>query len=252
MGCGLSTMDPECATTNRHSNPLRRYKIVRPAGDKKPLDVSEEGSDISSRGKKDGAVVMKPLGEQEMKGNQEEKTKEKDVLENQKTEKVINNGGNEKVRVKGGNVDHRNNEKTEQEDDREDDISNGPGSPSFREYCVGHNPKHSSSRNKKFRELSFNHYFNDNSSESTKNEVDDDSTKTMNKPQKEESSNSNKVFDENSIPEHENKERRGRGFRNIIHKGRQGTKKNFLIFSCYISHESYAEGPRDKIIEKAA
>ncbi|KAI4348356.1 hypothetical protein L6164_009089 [Bauhinia variegata] len=236
MGCGTSTMDLEDETPdNRHSNLLHRNKNARPVGGtKKPLDDNGEESlkclpkqsrkTVPSPGNKDSCVLVKP----EMKGNQDNGIKEKEVVEKQKAEKAINKEETER----------------EENNDREDHIFKGIGSPSFRDYCVDHKPNPRTK--KKVRgDPSFSHYFNDDSCESTENEGDDVSTKTMNKPQTVEGGDSNK--------EPEKKERRGRGLRSVISKGRTGGKKSLANMSCYnSSNTSSAEGSIQKMVGKAA
>lgn len=138
-------LDAEDASQSRHSNRLRQHTIVRPVTDnnlanRKVFGNGDEGVDSPgkqsrksafSQGKDDVIVVVKPLGDEEAKtklvGSNDEKLKEKSV--DKEVERAFVSGGKEEH---GGDDKHAKNE----ENMDSDDSFIGPGSPSFRDYCI--------------------------------------------------------------------------------------------------------------------
>lgn len=139
MGCGISTLDAEEKSLSRHSSRHGRHRaIVPPLAEKKDDD---HGVGFSQG--KDVMVVMKPLDDENEEGKKEsevgpneEKLKEKCVMDkkDEEEERVFesrgkeDNGGDEKQYAKI-------NVKNEENNDGDDSFI-GPGSPSFRDYCI--------------------------------------------------------------------------------------------------------------------
>ncbi|KAE9599577.1 hypothetical protein Lal_00032307 [Lupinus albus] len=234
MGCGNSTLETEEASPSRRLNRHNRHRTIVP-----PITNNDD----------DGAmVVMKPLSEdkEEVKTAKEvglnEKLKDKCVMEKKEGEEnvVLNSGGGNEVHV-GDHHNHeekniKNNEEKHEEDNDRDDCYIGPGSPSFRDYCIDYDSTDQSST------ADSNDYCD--SGDSTMNCSGHDSINRKTIPKNEQIVNANK--------ESEKKERRRRGFRNVINGGKgRGGKRNLLNFSCYNSSgESNAEGSMNKVVEK--
>ncbi|CAL0332958.1 unnamed protein product [Lupinus luteus] len=194
MGCGISTLDGEQASSSRCLNrPTHHRTIIKPVTENSPTHKKDfDNGD-------DGVIkVMKPLGDNEEAniakevGSKEEE--DRVVLESQEGKKE--HGGDHNMHVEK-NIE--NNEEKNGEDNDWDDRFIGPGSPS---------------------------------------DHDSINSKTMQK--NEQSVDSNK--------EYEKKDRRGRGFRSVMSRGkRKSGKKNLLNFVCYnASSESNAEGSMNK------
>ncbi|KAL2320354.1 hypothetical protein Fmac_029323 [Flemingia macrophylla] len=137
MGCGISTLDVEDASMNQHSK-AHRHAIVPPIIDKKK--DSENGDDGSigllhgNNNNKDVIIIMRPLDDEGVKdkGSNGERLKEKSVMERNKEEAMMFDiEGKEKH---SGNKYYAKNVEENHED--RDDSFIGPGSPSFREYCI--------------------------------------------------------------------------------------------------------------------
>ncbi|KAG4912566.1 hypothetical protein JHK82_053150 [Glycine max] len=250
MGCGISTLDVEDASLNQHSKG-RRHAIVPSIVDKKKnFENGDEGdgallhtnNDNNNNNNKDKDVVLvtKPLGSDEGKdgGSNGKMLKEKSFVErnniNKEEEKVFGNGQKEK-HSGGYNKYCEKNNIEEEHEDQDNRLFVGPRSPSFREYCNDYD----------CGDQIFIGDSNDyDSMESIKNGSEDSSI-NKNKPKNEESANSKKESDK--------KERMGRGFRNVINKGKVRGRRNFLNFACYnASNESHAEASFNKIVAKSA
>lgn len=132
MGCGVSTMDAEDRPQRCHSNILRRPKTVRPVAEN---NMASEKLTDNGNGSREESEDLKPLGGPEAKTRQAgfkgEKTKE-NWLDRVESERGVRKGGKEAVRVK---VTTENEENEAETYDREYAFT-GPGSPSFREYCI--------------------------------------------------------------------------------------------------------------------
>ncbi|CAL0322746.1 unnamed protein product [Lupinus luteus] len=240
MGCGNSTLEPEEASPSRGLNRHNRQRtIVPPIKNKFPIINDKDFDDHDD----DAMVVMKRLRDdkEEAKTAKEaglnEKLKEKSVMHKNEEEenKVLDNGKEEHV----GDHEEKNvkkNEKEHEEDNGRDDSYIGPGSPSFRDYCIDYDSTNRSSV------ADSNDYCD--SGDSTVNCSGHDSMNRNTMPKNEQSVNANK--------ESEKKERRGRGLRNVINGGKgRGGRRNLLNFSCYNSNsESNAEGSMNKVVGK--
>ncbi|OIW20843.1 hypothetical protein TanjilG_24331 [Lupinus angustifolius] len=237
MGCGNSTLEPEEASPSRRLNRHNRQRTIVP-----PINNKDSDDD-------DGAmVVMNPLRDDKEEAKTakgvglNEKLKEKCVMNKKEEEEnvVLNSGGGKEEHVgdhdihEGKNV--KNNEEEQEEDSDRDDSYIGPGSPSFRDYCIDYDSTNRSSM------ADSNDYCD--SGDSTMNCSGHDSMNRKTMPKNEPSVNANK--------ESEKKERRGRGFRNVINGGKgRGGRRNLLNFSCYnSSSESNAEGSMNKVVGK--
>ena len=226
MGCGISTMDGNDAPTGR-----RRYNgrfrnqhanIAPPIDNNKKYheNVDDDSDDQESTRKDEGL--------------DEERLKEKNYVvdRNDQEERGVNINEGQGQLLEDHNV--ANDNKINVKNNEEEEINNnydsddrfiGPGSPSFREYCIDNDSVDKGSIGE----------FNDctESGDSIKSSSDEDSTN-------EKIRHSNKEL--------EKKERRGRGFRNVMHRGKGRGKKNLLNFACYNSStQSYAEGSLRKI-----
>ncbi|TKY63014.1 hypothetical protein E2542_SST12879 [Spatholobus suberectus] len=238
MGCGISTLEVEDASLNRRSK-ARHHAIVPPVIIDKKKDF-ENGDDgyvglLHGNNNKDVVMVIKPLSDEEAKdkGSNGERLKEKSIVErnNKEEERVFKIGGKEKHG--GGDKYYAKN--VEEEHENRDDNFIVPRSPSFREYCNDYDYGARSSVGDS----------NDcDSMDSTKNGSNDDLSNRNNKP-----TNGSVNFNKQ---EREKKERRGRGFRNVINKGKTRGRRNLLNFACYnASNESYAESSFNKITKTA-
>ncbi|XP_057440535.1 uncharacterized protein LOC130732522 isoform X2 [Lotus japonicus] len=239
MGCGISTMEvEEPSHTRRSIRPRQRVNIppINKPIMKKDYDNGDDGDDGDT-------VIMKPLIDVECKQKmKDERTnyngdklrEEKIFVEVKEKEEHGVDDKHVKNECGNGGKLHVMNVRNEEENEERDDSFIGPGSPSFREYCNDNDSVDRSSLGDS----------NDCNSEelSTKNGSDDDST---NRTESEKSVNSNK--------EPEKKERRGRGFRNVMNRGRARGKRNLLNFACYnTGNQSYAEGSLNKVVGKTA
>ncbi|ESW33698.1 hypothetical protein PHAVU_001G091200 [Phaseolus vulgaris] len=215
MGCGMSRLDPEDAALGRVMPP--------------PFDKGDEGELLhgNSNNNKDVAMVMKSMGDEEAKdkeGSNGEKLKEKSGV-----------GRND--RAIGGKEKHSSGAMKNAEDEleyRDDNLTVGPGSPSFREYCNDYECGDRSSME----------YSNDGDSVENIKNGSEASLIRNNKPMNQGSVDSSK--------EKVKKEGRGLGFRNVISKGktRRGGR-NLLNFVCSSgSNESHAEGSSNKSVAK--
>ncbi|XP_061344406.1 uncharacterized protein LOC133290351 [Gastrolobium bilobum] len=241
MGCGISTFEAEDASLGHghRSNRVRHHVIVPPvAENKKDLDNGDEGVDKDVVG--DVLEVKQPLGDEKGKTKEErsndEMLKEKHVVDTKEDDRVFERREKEKHGSDDKHAKNVKNEEEHEENNCRDDSFIGTASPSFRDYCNGHDSGDRSSDGES----------NDcDSRESTKNSSDDGSTNRQNKSENEEILNSNKGI--------EKKERSRRLFRNIMNKGKTTEKKNLLNFGCYNSStESYAKDSFNKTIGKNA
>ncbi|KAK7377645.1 hypothetical protein VNO80_03074 [Phaseolus coccineus] len=226
MGCGMSRLDPEDAALDQCENVLGG--VMPPPFDKGELLHGNSNSNNN----KDVAMVMKSMGDEEAKdkeGSNGERLKEKSDVG--RKDRAI--GGKEKHSSGDNKYCAKKNAEDELEY-RDDNLTAGPGSPSFREYCNDYDCGDRSSME----------YSNDiDSMESIKN-GSEASLIRNNKPMNQGSVDSSK--------EKVKKEGRELGFRNVISKGktRRGGR-NLLNFACYSgSNESRAEGSSNKIVAK--
>ncbi|KAK7395957.1 hypothetical protein VNO78_16596 [Psophocarpus tetragonolobus] len=236
MGCGISIPDAEDAFPNQRAKGRHRHVIVSPIIDKKKDFENEDDSDMAllhgnnnnnNNNNKDVVVVMKPLGgDKEVKdeGSDGERLKEKRVVErnNKEDEKVFEIGGREKhgsvyeKKCATKNVE-------DAHDDHDGSFIAGPASPSFREYC--------------------NDYACRDRRSSVGDSIDYDSMGSIKKGSEDDSIKKNRPKNE----EHEKKERKGKGIRNVMNKGKTRGRRSFLNFVCYnASNESYVEDSVNK------
>ncbi|CAJ1789545.1 unnamed protein product [Sphenostylis stenocarpa] len=131
MGCGISTLDAENAARGEHVNGDRRAMA--------PLIVESGVEGESLHGNSNNNNKMKPLGDEEAKDN-DGSMKEKSVVErnDMKVEARAREIGGKEKRSSGDGKCCAENNVEEEFENRDDKLTVGPGSPSFREYCNDH------------------------------------------------------------------------------------------------------------------
>ncbi|KAK7290540.1 hypothetical protein RIF29_05038 [Crotalaria pallida] len=239
MGCGISTLNGEDGSPSRNRRGRERAIVPPVATDNSPDDGVDMKKPLVSN-KEEAKTVNK---EKEIGSSNEEKMKKRCVMD--KKEEKEEGEEEERVVVQHDAADHiikknivvkeNNNEEYIENDDNS---FIGPGSPSFREYCIDYGSIDRSSQSDS------NDYYD--SGDSTINSSGHNSRDGKNTPKNEQR--------DNSYKESERKERRGRGFRNVLQRGKgRGGKRNLLNFGCYnASSDSYAEGGGGKTLYEIA